>query len=129
LDGRWEYGVARPENAWRERYNLALPDDVIVWACRSARMPVGLVQRRQGHVPSQSKRKTCSHDISLSLDGKLSNGRRKETGQFTYIELVDELLNGIFVASEVLGCRRHPRNGRRVIWANTGLLKRGSLKT
>lgn len=69
-----------------------------------------LVQRRQGHVPSQSKRKTCSHDISLSLDGKLSNGRRKETGQFTYIELVDELLNGIFVASEVLGRRRHPCN-------------------
>jgi hypothetical protein len=63
----------------------------------------------------------------------LTGGGKKtfpgETGQFTYIELVDELLNGIFVASEVLGCRRHPRNGRRVIWANTGLLKRGSLKT
>ena len=51
-----------------------------------------------------------SHDILLSLDDKLVRGRKKETfpgetGQFTYIELVDELLNGPFVASEVLGCR------------------------
>jgi hypothetical protein len=104
-----------------ERYDLALADDVIEYrACRSTLAPVGGFQRRQGHVPSQSKRKTWSHTTSrLVLMASGPTGRKetfswKETGvQFTYIELVDELLNGFFVASEVLWCRRHSCNARR----------------